>query len=503
VGDEDQSIYLWRGADFRNVQRFRHDFEDAQVFLLERNYRSTQTILDAAREVIALNTQRTPKNLWTDRGAGVPITVKELYNEQEEASFIVNEIQRLAATEGHSLGDFAVMYRTNAQSRVLEEAFLRHGMPYRLVGATRFYERREVKDLIAYLRLIQNPYDEISLDRIVSVPPRGIGDVTRATLSRWAARLNLPLYTALHLLRAQEADASPPQDLEAELRRIGNTAAPFDTRATNVLVEFADLLAGFIAARPHLSVLELLDKVINDTGYESYIRDGTDEGEDRWANIQELRGVARDYSGLTPEAGLPAFLEAVALVSDVDNLEADVDAPTLMTCHAAKGLEFAVVLVVGMEEGLFPHSRSMDEPDQMEEERRLCYVAITRAKERLYLLHTFRRTLWGRTEVSEPSRFLSDIPDALIRDRPAQIKPDVSPLLRDSRRQGHPAGNARHETYSHEPQFQTGDRVSHPRFGEGVVIDSRLSRDDEEVEVAFVDQGVKRLLASLAKLEKL
>lgn len=508
VGDEDQSIYLWRGADFRNVQRFRRDFEDARLFLLERNYRSTQTILDAAQEVIARNTQRTAKNLWTDRGAGQPITVKELYNEQEEASFVVNEIQRLIATQNHSPGDFAVMYRTNAQSRVLEEAFLRHGMPYRLVGATRFYERREIKDLIAYLRLIHNPYDQLSLDRIINVPTRGIGDVTRAALSRWAARLNLPVYTALHLLQSAETGASPRPELAADLRQMGAVEPPFDTRATNVLVDFGQLLSGLISVRPHLSVLELLDKVIEDTGYESYIRDGTDEGEDRWANIQELRGVARDYSGLTPEASLSAFLEGVALVSDVDNLEADVDAPTLMTCHAAKGLEFPIVFMVGMEEGLLPHSRSMDDPDQMEEERRLCYVGITRSKQRLYLLHTFRRTLWGRTEVSEPSRFLNDIPDALIKGRPDQVKSRVSPLLRSSRSQEQPVADARQETqspetYSHEPQFRAGDRVSHPRFGEGVVVDSRLSRNDEEVEVAFADQGVKRLLASLAKLEKL
>lgn len=477
VGDEDQSIYLWRGADFRNVQRFRRDFEDAQVFLLERNYRSTQTILDAARKVISHNTQRTPKELWTDKGAGLPITIKELYDEQEEGSFVVGEIQRLMVRDGYGPGDFAVMYRTNAQSRVVEEAFLRQGLRYRLVGATRFYERREVKDLIAYMRLVHNPLDQLSLDRIINVPPRGIGQMTIGALARWAGELNIPLYAALQLLTP-----------------ISNIQSPFATRAANALLGFLELLEGLIAAKSTSGVLELLDKVIEDSGYERYVRDGTDEGEDRWANVQELRGVAREYAGLLPEVGLPAFLEGVALVSDVDNLDSGVDAPTLMTCHAAKGLEFPVVFLVGMEEGLLPHSRSMDDPEQMEEERRLCYVGITRARDRLYMLHTFRRTLWGRSETSEPSRFLEDIPKHLIEGRGEASgvesrNADVSTLPLASSPQ-------------HEPAFRAGDRVRHPSFGEGVVVTSRLSHNDEEVEVAFVGQGVKKLLASLARLEK-
>ncbi|RME43609.1 MAG: DNA helicase UvrD [Chloroflexi bacterium] len=521
VGDEDQSIYLWRGADFRNVQRFRRDFENAQVFLLERNYRSTQTILDAAREVISRNTQRTPKDLWTDKGAGVPITVKELYDEQEEASFVVGEIQRLMARDGYSPGDFAIMYRTNAQSRVVEEAFLRQGMRYRLVGATRFYERREVKDLIAYMRLIHNPLDQVSLERIINVPPRGIGQVTITTLARWAAELGIPLYTALQLLGKLEREEdvsdwimeigywgeraetqSPASNLQS---LISSIRSPFSTRAANALLGFLDLLEDLIAAKSTSGVLELLDKVIADSGYERYIRDGTDEGEDRWANVQELRGVAQEYAGLAPEVGLPAFLEAVALVSDVDNLDANTDAPTLMTCHAAKGLEFPVVFLIGMEEGLLPHSRSMDDPEQMEEERRLCYVGITRAKERLYLLHTFRRNLWGRADVNEPSRFLNDIPEHLIAGTSAQVgyAADQGKGSRKAQPLTAPDSTPVTSSLKHELTFRAGDRVRHSRFGEGIVVDSRLSHGDEEVQVAFVGQGVKKLLASLANLEKL
>ncbi|MFQ5596212.1 MAG: 3'-5' exonuclease, partial [Anaerolineae bacterium] len=270
--------------------------------------------------------------------------------------------------------------------------------------------------------------------------------------------------------------------------------SPFATRATNALLGFLDLLEGLIAAKSTLGALELLDKVIDDSGYERYIRDGTDEGEDRWANVQELRGVAREYAGLVPEVGLPAFLEGVALVSDVDNLDTGVDAPTLMTCHAAKGLEFPVVFLVGVEEGLLPHSRSMDDPDQMEEERRLCYVGITRARDRLYMLHTFRRTLWGRSEISEPSRFLDDIPKHLVEGKGETNKQADTSGFRESVPLASPL--------QHEPTFRAGDHVKHPSFGEGVVVNSQLSHNDEEVEVAFVGQGVKKLLASLARLEK-
>jgi DNA helicase-2/ATP-dependent DNA helicase PcrA len=512
VGDEDQSIYLFRGADFRNVERFRRDFKNARTFLLERNYRSTQTILDAAREVISRNSQRTPKDLWTDRGAGVPITVNELYDEQEEASFVVNEIQRLIATDGYSHHDFSVMYRTNAQSRAVEEAFIRQKIPHRLVGATRFYERREVKDLVAYMRLIHNPLDQISIDRIINVPPRGIGQMTIGTLVSLAGKLNLPIYTALQVLRNIEAEKGKGEKGKAVERPAIQSPipglqslpsalqSPFDTRATHVLVGFVDLLDGLIAAKSESGVPDLLDRVIEVTGYERYIRDGTEDGEERWANIQELRRVAQDYAGLRPEEGLPAFLEAIALVSDVDELDASEDKTSLMTLHAAKGLEFPVVFMVGMEEGLLPHSRSMEDPEQMEEERRLCYVGITRAKERLYLLHTFRRNLWGQAETSDPSRFLNDIPGHLLKGKPDQASQSKVSTTRGLLAWKEPSPAV--SSGQHAPEFRAGDRVRHPKFGEGVVVNSRLSHGDEEVEIAFVGQGVKKLLASLANLER-
>ena len=477
VADEDQSIYSWRGADFRNIQRFRRDFPEARTILLEQSYRSTQTILDAARSVIALNTQRTDKRLWTDKKGGVPLTPFEAYNEQEEAEYVVSEIQRLVARDGYRSGDCAIMYRTNAQSRVLEDAFVRRGVPYKLVGATRFYERREIKDLLAYLRVVHNPYDQISLGRIINVPPRGIGRVTRAQLERWAERLNVPLYTALQLLREKKEARERTGERDPSL--------PFDTRTENVLLAFLEVLDELITARQEKGVSELLDLALERTGYTDHIRDGTEEGEDRWSNLLELRGVAQEYAGLSSEMGLTTFLEEVALVSDVDNLDERVDAPTLLTLHSAKGLEFPVVFIVGLEEGLLPHSRSMDDPDQMEEERRLCYVGLTRAKERLYLVYTFRRTFRGLSAISEPSRFLADIPPHLIEG------PGVG-------REAPPP-----EPRPQAPEFKPGDRVRHPTFGEGVVISAKVTEDDEEVDVAFVGHGVKKLLASLARLEKL
>ena len=481
------SIYAWRGADFRNIQRFRRDFPEARVILLEQNYRSTQTILDAARNVIALNTRRTEKRLWTDKKGGVPLTLFEAYNEQEEAEFVVSEIQRLVARDGYRPGDCAVMYRTNAQSRALEDAFVRRGVPYKLVGATRFYERREIKDILAYLRLIHNPYDQISLERIINVPPRGIGRVTLAQLERWAERLNVPIYAALQLLKEKRETRERMGERDPSI--------PFDTRTEKVLLRFLALLDDLIVARQEKGVPELLDLVLERTGYADYIRDGTEEGEDRWSNLLELRGVAQEYAGLSPEMGLTTFLEEVALVSDVDNLDERVDAPTLLTLHSAKGLEFPVVFIVGLEEGLLPHSRSMDNPDQMEEERRLCYVGLTRAKERLYLVYTFRRTFRGLSAISEPSRFLGDIPPHLIRgwNGTAIGGTEMRELM----------GTEGTEGTGLVGSFKAGDKVRHPTFGEGVVVSARVTEADEEVDVAFVGHGVKKLLASFARLEKL
>jgi len=475
------SIYAFRGADFRNVHRFREDYPDARLILLEQNYRSTQTILDVAKAIISHNVHRTPKELRTERGRGLPIVVHEAYNEQEEAQYVVDQIALLVAEGVCRPGDCAVMYRTNAQSRVLEDAFVRAGLPYKLVGATRFYARREIKDVLAYLRLVHNPYDSVSLARIINVPPRGIGAKTRNALESWAEELRVPIYTALQMLREETESA----------------AVPFPTYARNVLADFAELLDELIAAREKLNVLELLDLILERSGYSAYIRDGTEEGEDRWNNILELRTVAREYMDLPPGDSLTAFLEEVALVSDVDNFDETVNAPTLLTLHMAKGLEFPVVFIVGLEEGLFPHSRSFDDPEAMEEERRLCYVGITRAKERLYLVHAFRRTMYGESQVSVPSRFIADIPDHLIVGR------EEVPFGEEKRRYRRQVQWPIVPEPAVTGRFETGDRVRHPIFGEGIVIESKVMGDDEEVTVAFEGRGIKRLLASFAKLEKL
>jgi DNA helicase-2/ATP-dependent DNA helicase PcrA len=483
VGDEDQSIYGWRGADYRNVMRFQEDYPDARVILLEQNYRSTRTILEAAKGVISRNVRRKHKELFTSRGQGVAVTAFEAYTEHEEAQFVVDEILRLAARNEAQRGDCAVMYRTNAQSRVLEDMFVARGLPYHLVGATRFYERREVKDVIAYLRLVHNPTDSVSLLRIINVPPRAIGAKTLQDLNDWAGKLGVPVYEALQLLKGagEGKEESKP---------------PFGARANKALAAFVTMLDEFIAARDKLPLTELLDLVVARSGYRDYIKDGTEEGEDRWANIQELRSVAQEYGGLAGAEALTTFLEEVALVSEVDNLEETGDAPTLLTLHMAKGLEFPVVFVVGLEEGVFPHSRSMDDPERLEEERRLCYVGITRAKERLYLLHAFRRTLYGSSQAGIPSRFLKDIPPQLLKGAEKETP-----------------GAARRETAwtpvaaappsPITPRFHAGERVRHPKFGEGIVVETKLTDDDEEITVAFDSQGVKRLLTSFARLEKL
>jgi DNA helicase-2/ATP-dependent DNA helicase PcrA len=466
VGDEDQSIYAWRGADFRNVQRFRDDYEDVQVILLEQNYRSTETILDTAHQVISRNVQRVPKALWTENEPGVPVTAMEAYDGQEEAQFVLQEMERLMGEEGYAPGDLAVMYRTNAQSRALEEVFVRAGVPYKLVGATRFYERREIRDALAYLRVIHNPRDSVSLNRIINVPPRAIGRKTMSQLEAWAESQGVPLFDAIPMLR-------------------NGKEAPLSRRGRSSLLGFLDLLEEFISVRREMSVLELLDLVLDLTGYKAYVRDGSEAGEERWENINELRAVAQEYSSLPVEDSLTTFLEEVALVSDVDNLEVQAQAPCLLTLHMAKGLEFPVVFIVGLEEGMLPHNRSMETPDELEEERRLFYVGITRAQERLYLLYTFRRTLFGRDELSEPSRFLADISRDLLDGR-SFAEPSAPPMER-----------------TRDSQFRDGDRVRHPQFGEGVVITSKTLSDDEEVTVIFDSVGLKRCLAGFAGMEKL
>ena len=485
VADEDQSIYAWRGADYRNIRRLRDDHPDLVTILLEQNYRSTQTILDAARAVIRHNSDRTEKSLFTRRGQGSKIAVYEAYDQDEEAQFVVDTIARMAAREGGRPGDCAVMYRTNAQSRAFEDAFIRAGLPYRLVGATRFYARREIKDQIAFLRVIHNPTEGVSMARVINVPPRGIGQKTLAMLNGVALKRGISVYEVLKELSEPKAQSPDPNH---QPPRLG-------TRAQRALVAFLDLLEGWIVAREHTAVAQLMDRVLQDTRYGDYLRDGTEEGEERWANVLELRNVAAEYEALT----LTDFLADVALVSDVDNLSDEVNAPTLLTLHSAKGLEFPIVFVTGLEEGVLPHNRSLDDAEQMAEERRLMYVGLTRAEDRLFLTYAFRRTRYGDSEPSVPSRFLEDIPLELVggsfsrrgtrqetvhqRATAWQPAPQIAPPV--------------------APRFRAGQRVRHATFGEGLVVESRVDGADEIVTVVFERVGLKRLMASFASLELL
>jgi DNA helicase II / ATP-dependent DNA helicase PcrA len=495
VGDEDQSIYKWRGADFRNIQRFREQNPGLTQIVLEENYRSTQTILDAARGVIDKNVHRTRKNLFTQRSGGTAISVYEAYNQDDEAQYVVDTMQQLIKKQQYKLSDFAVFYRTNAQSRAIEDTFVRMGVPYRLVGGVRFYSRREIKDVLAYLRLVHNPHDAVSLTRVINVPARGIGAKTLETLDEASRRSGHSPYQLIH--DAPNLDQAVP----------GLT-----TKARQSLLAFAQLIDRWIDSPQRArSVAELMDLVLRDSGYFKYVNDGTDEGRDRWDNIKELRNVAADYTEALGDDPLAHFLEDVALVADVDSLKDQVDAPVLMTLHAAKGLEFPIVFITGMEEGLLPHSRSLEDPEEMAEERRLCYVGITRAKDRVFLSYAFRRTMWGSSDVSTPSRFLSDIPTQLVSGAGsfAGVTPKQAMAERASTWET-PAGSkpsrsapAQSAAPSRALLYRAGQRVQHATFGEGIVIESRLDRNDEEVTVAFKKAGIKRLLASFANLQKL
>ena len=494
VADEDQSIYSWRGADYRNVLRFRDDFPEHRLVMLEQNYRSTTTILEAAKHIIRKNVQRVDKNLFTQRGEGVKVDVVEAYDEEDEARFVASEIARLEADSRILPGNCAVMYRTNAQSRALEEEFIRRGMKYRLVRGTRFYERREVKDVIAYLRLVHNPHDSVSLARVINTPARGIGAQTVAALEQWAFKLETSLYGALLKAKAEAEGASLP------------LPSPFAARPRQALLRFTELLAGLIAVRDERSLPELYDLTLARSGYRDFVRDGTREGDERWENLLELRGVTQEYASVDPSEALALFLEEVALVSDVDGLTEDERGAAMLTLHAAKGLEFPVVFIVGLDEGLLPHSRSIQDPEAMEEERRLCYVGVTRAMDRLYLLHTFRRTLFGSNQLSIPSRFLGDLPRELVKGEASRQGESHAPSLRTatpwSAAGARPVDLRGPELPPALPRFHIGDTVVHAKFGEGVVVRSLLTDDDQEVEVAFPNQGIKKLSVSFAPLQK-
>lgn len=554
VGDEDQSIYRFRGADYRNVLRFRENYPEATVVLLEQNYRSTQTILDVANAVISHNRNRTPKQLHTENGSGLAVSVYEAYNEVEEAAYVLDEIERLVGSRAFGPGDVAVMYRTNAQSRALEEAFVLRGMKYKLVGGTRFYERKEIKDALAYLRLVHNPTDTVALDRVINEPARGIGTKTYEALKGWSREIGVNEFIALQVLHNGPEMVARTHNLY--LPTPAYEAPPLGKRAENALVDFVALWEGWIKryqTSTFESVADLLDTVLQQSGYLDSLRDGTDDGEDRFANVQELRAVASQYQpgmvGLEPgQSALAQFLEEVALVSDADSIEEGAGATTLMTLHTAKGLEYPVVFIVGMEDGILPHSRSLESGDRedMDEERRLCYVGITRAKRRLYLVHAHKRGLWGTSEVQKPSRFFDEIPAKLLtgmvdrrarreaaydrsiswdnRRRSSQISSWDSGSSRQnsSGRQSYwapdadnddvptRASNAASFPKVEKPrkpvvktQFKSRDSVQHAKFGVGTVVESNMVGGEEEVTVAFPGIGIKKLLVSMAGLKKL
>ena len=481
VGDADQSIYSWRHADIRNILSFQKDYPEARTVTLAQNYRSTSPILNAAKQLISANRMRLDKELWTSQAEGHPVVVHELYNEDEEAQFVLAEVDRLGKEDGFKAGDCAVMYRVNAQSRAMEEACLRYGVKYRLVGGVRFYQRREVKDVAAYLRLIHNPNDEVSLSRVINVPPRGIGQRSLEEVRRWAQGQRLPLYEAL--LKMAESSAA------------GEADPLLSTRVARLVSGFVRLLSDLGEESRRLDVVDLIDLILDRTGYKAYLEHRYEDFEERWENVLELRNAAQEFREFEPSEGLGLLLERQALVADVDSYQESPDVVTLITLHQAKGLEFPVVFMVGMEEGLLPHFRSRDSAEELEEERRLCYVGMTRCKERLYLLRSFRRGFMGGNAPSGPSRFLYEIPRELT------ASPAPAPVPQRSS-----WGMWEPSAPSSRPKpdidgLKTGQKVRHPTFGEGIVVSCVPSADDYEVTVAFEGAGVKRLLLSYANLE--
>jgi DNA helicase-2/ATP-dependent DNA helicase PcrA len=480
VGDSDQSIYAFRGADMRNIMEFEKDYPDTRVILLEQNYRSSQTILDAANAVISNNASRQPKRLWTDAGSGESIVVFEAEDEHEEAAYIAEEIARLRDT-GIDLNDVAVFYRTNAQSRVIEELFVRFGVTYQVVGGLKYYDRKEVKDALAYLRVIVNPDDQVAIKRIINTPKRAIGDTSVAHVDRFAESAGVTFMEALR--RVDEIDA-------------------LTVRAQNAIAEFVavmGLMSGKATAGPEAA----LESALNDTGYFDMIRaERTIEAMGREENLKELLAASAEFEETGPASmgpdewnqldgvgKLQMFLESISLVADLDSVE-DTDVVTLMTLHNAKGLEYPAVFLTGLEDGVFPHMRSLGDPKELEEERRLCYVGITRAEQRLYLTRAWSRNMWGQNNYNGPSRFLSEIPENLT----SKAKRVRRSRTMESRTPTSTVSDA---------DVSIGDRVRHSHWGEGVVREIVGMGDRAEAVVAFSDHGSKRLLLAWAPLERI
>ena len=511
VGDDDQSIYGWRGADIRNILDFEKDYPDATVIKLEQNYRSTANILDAANQVIAHNEGRMEKALWTEQPAGDPIRVFCAGDEREEAAWICDRMQQMRLA-GQNYGDMCVLYRSNAQSRVLEDMLVRAGIPYRIYGGLRFYDRKEVKDIVAYLRCIVNPSDDVSLRRIINQPKRSIGDSTIAELVRYAAEEEMPLYSAL---------VDVPETLSARPRKC--------------VSEFGDLMNELVMSHEEMGVLEFVEHLIARTGLKAqYERDQSDEGKARVENIDEFLGAVAEYEQASESPSLEDYLENVALVSDLDNAQPDAKVVTLMTMHSAKGLEFPVVFAAGLEEGIFPTARAFQDDEKLEEERRLCYVAITRAQKQLYLSYASQRMLFNQVSYNAPSRFLKEIPPRLLDDQMISKRERSFPgvtssyqhpvpkrMPRYSTEAGHGLGAGRSalgiagvqkgftpSAASKIPAsaigslFKPGDRVMHRKFGEGNVLEIRGSGSEARIIIGFAAYGQKEFVLSIAPIIK-
>jgi DNA helicase II / ATP-dependent DNA helicase PcrA len=474
VGDDWQSIYKFRGADIKNILNFENDYPEAKVIHLEQNYRSTQVILDAAYGVISKNINRKDKKLWTEKEAGLPVTSFEAEDERDEAEFVAHEIKN----GGAPYSKYVVLYRTNAQSRIIEETFLKKSMPYRIIGGIKFYQRKEVKDMVAYLKLISNFNDAISLGRIINEPKRGLGDIT---LKKW---INI----------AREAKNNL---IETSLETVNDKYKMIDAKK-DAVAKLREFIKRMKEIQPRISLADFIEKVFKESGYEKMLLDEGAEGEIRWENVRELITVAKKYDKNKEEYVdvLAAFLEEVALASDVDNVDQNQDAVHLMTLHSAKGLEFPTVFIVGLEEGILPHSRSMLSHGEMEEERRLMYVGLTRAKEKIYLLFTRQRSIFGSTQMNSPSRFLEDIPENLIQKNSyREIEQKVfEKLLKKSAQVGSAFDRKK---IKKDSKFKGGEKVKHAEFGEGIVV----SAVGDTVTVAFKKAGIKRLSAEFAKLK--
>lgn len=483
VGDDDQSIYRFRGATIENILSFEEQYHKAKVIRLEQNYRSTQNILDAANAVISHNTERKGKNLWTANGPGEKIVVDNAFDEQEESTFIADTIMD-SVKGGRKWSDHAVLYRMNAQSNAIERTFVRMGVPYRVIGGHRFYERKEIRDALAYLSVISNPADNIRLRRIINEPKRGIGATTINHAAQIAAGLGLSLYEVI----------SHADEYEQLVR-----AAPR-------LRAFTQIIDGLAEAAEELPLNELFEKAMRDTGYLDSLALDRETYQDRLENIQELSSNLLRYSEDNEEGDLNGFLEEVALMTDIDNYNEEADTVVLMTLHSAKGLEFPVVFIPGMERGIFPGIQSLYSASEMEEERRLAYVGITRAKERLYLTHARTRMLYGSTSHNAPSPFLEEIPEGLVEEKRkvtlSQQKPSVQRATKPKKTFDHSFGPAAPKPSAPAGSYRVGDTVGHKLFGTGVVLSAQPMGNDTLLEIAFEKAGTKKLMANFARLTK-